>query len=572
MDETMAERPGLARLVARSLGRCGLAVALLLGLAFLGACGRGSPADPDLRLVLFITVDQLRGDMPGRAAKDGREGGFRYLLERGAVFPDVHFGHESTQTATGNATLFTGADARYHGMVANEWADEFSGKRVYCVADPAHHLLGEDSGPNAGVSPANLDASTFGDVLIRTSVGESRVFSVSTKDRGAIIPAGQLGKAFWYSKATGHYVTSSYYYTEPPVWLDAFNGSSAAASYRGAVWDLGASRERYAALDRDQQAWERDIPGLGRTFPHRLADVDDGSFASALRFTPFADEMTVDLATVMLDEEGLGQGDAVDVLAVGLSAADYIGHAFGVESLEVEDNLIRLDRQIGRLLDHIDRRVGLERTLVVLSSDHGVAPTPDYLVELGGSAGRVDVAAMLDLVRDTLSDRFGLPETTLQGFYRPSLHLNRAALSSRGLDLGEVQDSLASALLSGVPGLAHAIPAHRLENPVSGSAGDLLERVRRGYHPVRSGDLILVAAPGWMLHAHADQFAGMHGTPYMYDTWIPLLIAGPGVVAGRFEERVDATRVAPTVAALIGIPAPDAATTPAIREVIASSD
>ena len=313
---------------------------------------RNDSAKP--KLVLQITVDQLRGDLPTRYLDRLGKGGFRYLLEQGTHYTNAHYRHANTETAVGHATLFTGADPARHGLVGNNWIDQSTGELVYNTEDDRHHLIGKSPKPHKGVSPRNLLASTIGDELVVANAGRSRVFSVSVKDRGAIIPGGHAGKAFWYSKSSGKFVTSTYYYDEYPQWVNKWNEAKPADQYRGKAWKLLHDRSTYLAGKMDDRVYEASLPPLGRTFPHQYGD--NKYLYLILSLTPVGDELTLDFAKTLIENEKVGQGDYVDFMAVSFSSTDYVGHMFGPSSLESEDNVLRLDRVLAELFEFVDKK------------------------------------------------------------------------------------------------------------------------------------------------------------------------------------------------------------------------
>ncbi|MCU0989214.1 MAG: alkaline phosphatase family protein, partial [Xanthomonadales bacterium] len=409
------------------------------------ACGASAPgafaAPPDL--VVLVVVDQLRGDMPWRFRERFAQGGFRYLMDRGTSFANAQFQHANTLTAAGHATLATGGNAAQHGLVANEWFDVAQRRTVDCVEDAAYAEVGGTAGAGQGRSPHYLGSSTFGDELVLASGGQSRVFSVSLKDRSAIILGGRLGKAYWYSKASGTFVTSTYYHESAPEWLRSWNAARPADRYAQTSWGLLQDRAGYVFAGQDDRSYEQAEGMLGRTFPHPLANADLAAYYSSLRETPMADQLTLDLVRALVAAEQPGRRGATDVLAISFSATDYIGHAFGPYSLEAEDNLLRLDRTLAELFQLLEREVGLERTLVVLTSDHGVAPIPEYMAQAGFEAGRHDAARFMQQVNAGLKTRFGMSENLALTFSLPSIYLDRAAIARLGLDVAAVERAVA---------------------------------------------------------------------------------------------------------------------------------
>jgi predicted AlkP superfamily pyrophosphatase or phosphodiesterase len=509
-----------------------------------------SRSQPEIRLVLTITVDQLRGDVLSRyqdrfTADPGS--GFGYLQNHGVVFSDANFDHATTFTAVGHATLFTGAEAAVHGITGNAWL--VGNQAIWAVTDTESPIL--DGTGNGSGSPRNLLVGTLGDALIERSARPARVFSVSTKDRSAILSGGLRGKAFWFDKESGRYVTSRYYYDGTPVWLEEWNALGKVWEYRDQSWDLLEDRDAYPFADDDDAPWEPGIEHQGNRFPHALGRVVTEEYLSALRFTPMADELTLDVVYHLIDAERVGQRDGTDMLAVSLSATDYVGHAFGPSSLEAEDNLFRLDRGLRRLLDFVDARIGLDHTLIVLTADHGIPEIPERYIAKGIDSGRIDIDRLQQRVRAGLGTRFDTSRNLLVGFSNPALFLDRSAIADLHLDLEEVQ-AVAAEIARREAGIEQAIPASDI------AAGRIANRalaamLKNSFHPDRSGDVILIQKRYWYLHPGIHGYATMHGSPYRYDTHIPLIFVVPGVQAKLVTRPVHAVDMAPTVARILGV-------------------
>ncbi len=474
---------------------------LMTALAVLAWVTLASAASDPPRLVLQITVDQLRGDLPGRYADRLTEGGFRYLMEKGTWYIDAHYQHANTETAVGHATLATGADPSRHGIVANDWIDQKTGAFVYNTEDEHHHIIGQEPKAHEGVSPRNLAASTFGDELVVYNGGRSRVFSVSVKDRGAILPGGHAGKAFWFSKSSGNFVTSTYYYNDYPAWVKQWNAAKPADAFKGKSWELLNDRSTYVHGQMDDRPYEADLKPLGRIFPHPLGG-DTKYFYLLLTLTPIGDVLTLDFAKALVENEKLGQNDkgAPDYLQISFSSTDYIGHLFGPSSLETEDNILRLDRTLADLFQFIDEKVGLDHTLIVLSADHGAPEAPEYMATLGLSTGRFafDWFKTEGPLTKALQKKFGRDDL-IAGHSHPYLYLNLEAISSAGLDLADVERFVADELMK-IPGIAYALTRGDLlagritESPIQ-------NQIRRSFHPTRSGNIHMVPEQYWFLHS-----------------------------------------------------------------------
>lgn len=552
---------------------------LLAGAVAMPALAGGPPQRP--RLVLQVTVDQLRADLPLRCRDRWGDGGFRRLYDGGVVFPDAHYGYSNTETVVGHATLATGADPAVHGMIGNAWYDRAAHAMQQNVDDPRYDVAGSPEarradaarssgkGKSRGRSPAMLLAPTIADSVAQAGGGKAKVFSVSLKDRAAVPLGGRSGKAFWWSDASGEFVSSTWYFPDAslPGWAAKWNARHEADRFDGRSWSLLLPASTYRFAARDDQPWELPPAGITRTFPHRYdrAELKD-RFYPALAASPFADDLLASFTTALMKGEDVGRDDITDYVSVSLSATDYIGHRFGPDSLEMEDQVLRVDRVIAELLDAADDVAGRGRTLVVLSADHGVAePVEEGLAE-GHDAGRI-VLSQLEASPTVLAleKRFGGKFIAQNS--PPFVYLDREALARRRVDPRRVASALAAELAK-APGVAAAWTREQVESgaklPVRDAQPgvDVSRAVRRSFHPGRSGDVYVVARPGWQIAhegAGALPYATGHGTPWSYDTAVPLVFAGAGLPARTIAGPADPVDVAPTLAGLAGVPAPEMA-------------
>jgi hypothetical protein len=551
-------------------------------LSALPAAGFAAESTAPPRLILQITVDQLRGDLPLRYSDRLGEGGLRYLLDRGVVYTDAHHRHANTETIVGHTTLATGADPAVHGMVANVWLDRSSGQLTYNVEDARYPILGKGAGVDKkteidytqkaarsdGRSPAAIRVSTFGDELALHFGGKSKVFGVSVKDRGAISMAGHAGKAFWFSKKSGEFISSRFYYDEYPAWVAGWNAGDPAGRYSGGSWELMHERATYLFGTADDRPYETALPGFGRTFPHAYGKRGDKYFTTLLTVSPAGDELTLDFAKALIRNEALGRDAVPDYLAVSFSSTDYVGHIFGPSSLEAEDNILRLDRTLAELLRFVDAEIGLENTLIVLSADHGGPEAPGYLRELGFEADYVhpdafDKAGAIA----RLKTRFGIGGELITTYFHPYVYLNREVIARRGLDQAEVERAVAVELTR-FDGVALAVSSSAL---AAGGVPDtpLVRAVLRNFDPARSGDVYVVFEPNRFI-ADFDglRVAATHGSPWRYDTYVPVIFAGTGVPARRVHRRVHTVSVAPTLSRLVGAKPPTGSFAAPLVEVL----
>lgn len=533
------------------------------------------------KLVLQITVDQLRGDLIDRNIDHFSDRGFRYLIDYGTYFTDAHHRHANTETIVGHTTLATGTDPAIHGMVANLWFDRKSGKPFYNVQDQNYPLLAQAgvdqsteidptqrAATSDGRSPSAILSSTLSDEIAIGIAGKPKIFGVSVKDRGAISMAGHSGKAYWFSKSEGRFVTSSYYMDAYPDWVTAWNDSGHVLAYADKAWELKDGIETYRFGEMDDAEWETDFPGFGRVFPHPYNQSDVKYYTTLLTLSPAGDELTASFAKALIDAEKLGEDDVTDFLAVSFSSTDYVGHIFGPSSLEAEDNLRRLDETLADLLAHVNKKIGLQNTLVVLSADHGAAEVPGYLNSLGIPASYFSFDAIdKQPATESLKREFGVAQELIDNFSQPYVYLNDELIEQKGLSKSLVASKLAEELQK-MPGIAFAISS---ENLRTGRVAKtfISDAVLANFHSERSGDIYVVFEPHWFVgDMDGLQVASHHGSPWSYDTHVPIIFAGPGIKHNRIGRRVETVDLAPTISALLGIKAPSGSLGNVLTEVL----
>jgi len=533
------------------------------------------------RLILQITVDQLRGDFPWRYYDRLGEDGFRYLMKHGTVYRNAHHGHANTETIVGHTTLATGADPAVHGMIGNVWLDKTTGKLTYNVEDARYPILGKGAGVDKkteidptqkaarsdGRSPSRILVSTFSDELTLSLGGKSKIFGVSVKDRGAISMAGHTGKAFWFSKKSGEFITSKFYFDKYPKWVREWNAQKLASKYAGKSWTLLHDKSTYLFGKKDDRPYETALPGYGRVFPHPFGKPDGKYFTTLLTISPAGDELTLNFAKALIKNERLGRDKTPDYLSVSFSSTDYIGHAFGPSSLESEDNILRLDRTLAKLFRYVDDEVGLDNTLIVLSADHGSPEAPGYLKELGFEADYVDPGAWdkAGAIR-ALKKKFSVGEKLITTYFNPYIYLNRKVISEKGLNQAEVERAVAEELTR-FDGVALAVSSSAL---AAGKLPDtpLIKSILRNYNRNRSGDIYMVFEPNRFVNDLGTlKVATTHSSPWRYDTFVPIMFAGGGVPAQEISRPVETIDIAPTLSIIIGAKPPSGSTGTPLAEV-----
>ncbi len=561
-----------------------LLIALLAGNLVLCTNAALAKEPPTPRLILQVTVDALRGDLPQRHLHNMGKGGFRYLFDNGVHFSNAHYEHANTETVVGHSSLATGATPALHGMIGNVWFDKDSERLVYNVEDARYHLLSENADVDKsteldptqrvatadGRSPRALLTSTFSDELAYAYNGHAKIFAVSVKDRGAIPLAGQAGKAFWFSKAAGQFISSNYYYPRFPQWVLDWNKADPLAQYRDQAWELLKPPQDYLFGKQDNQPWETNFPGYGITFPHPWGGAaDDKYFTTKLTLGPAGDELVLAFAKTLIERENLGQDAVPDYLSLSFSSHDYVNHLFGPSSLEAEDVLLQLDRTLADLFGYIDKTVGLKHTLIVLSADHGTPDALPYLNLRGDqNSDYYDMAACMQSVEAGMAQEYGDAEGLLGDFSHPYIYLDQAVIEEAELDQLEVAQ-LAARLVEQCQGINAAIvTAGSQSAPTQTTAVE--RRVWNNYNSRRSGDVHVVLDS----NVYVNDFDGLivaatHGSPWNYDTFVPIFFSGQGINSGSVSRRVTPYDIAPTLSALLGIKPPSGSVGNPLEEVLA---
>lgn len=516
------------------------------------------------RLIVWLTVDQMSADSFERYAYLLGSGGFARLLESGLRYSAATYRHAITETAPGHASLFTGAAPAVHGIVGNSWLWPDGTARASVWDDSAPLvgpvLLEAEKQPTEGRSPRNLLVPTVGDALRRSTDGRAHVVALSAKDRGAILPGGFSGKAFWLGRAG--FLTSRYYESAPPTWLTQHHTQFPPEGYLAQGWSLIRDESVYQSPESTHALRTR---SFSAGFPHQVSS--DSSAAAVLKLTPFGDAAVLDLARSAIDAYGLGQDETPDLLSLSLSSTDYVGHYFGPESREAEDNFARLDAQLASFFEHLDAKLGAEQVLFILSADHGISQSPEYLAELGLGGERITGEELLSHARLALEKAFGRSDLLL-GLVPPSIYLDHRALAQHSLDAKDVSRVLADALEQ-LSAIARVYVTEDLLALEEGTPDDLAARVVTSLYPGRSGELYLVPAPYCQIDVEGDLVA-THGSPYGYDRHVPLILSGTGIPHGTIQRPVDPRALAGTLAALLQLPTPAAARDSRLLEALPS--
>ena len=517
------------------------------------------------KLVVGIIVDQMRFDYLTRFWEDYSEGGFKRLINGGFLCKNHHFNYAPTSTGPGHASVYTGTTPAVHGIIGNDWYDKVTDAEVYVVSDTNYNGVGTDS--DAGrMSPHRMLTTTITDQNRIHTQMRGKTIAVAVKDRGAVLPGGHTANAaYWFEGGTtGNWITSSYYMEDLPQWVKDFNTSEAVEAYKK-PWQTLKPLGEYAESGADGNPYEGRFRGeTTSAFPHDLPSLwnANGQF-DILRSTAYGDAITTDFALAVLENEELGTDAITDFLAVSYSSTDYVGHKYGVNSVEIQDTYLRLDLDLERLLLALDTKVGKGEYTVFLTADHGAIHVPSFLKDQKIPAGYLNFKKLREDFTEFLKYRYGTTDIvkTISNY---QVFLDRKVIANLDMDLDDTQEEIALEIL-GYDNMDKVFTGSQLwQNNYTRSSG-IPYLIQQGWHQKRSGDVVFVQRPGFIAYPPTGS---THGSPMVYDTHVPLLFYGTGIQKGETVKRTEIPDIAPTIAALLGIAFPNGTTGSPIAEVI----
>ncbi|MGM0547391.1 MAG: alkaline phosphatase PafA [Bacteroidota bacterium] len=509
----------------------------------------GQSAADNPKLVVGIVVDQIRYDYIPRYWNKFEDDGFKRLVNQGYSFENNHFNYFPTFTGPGHASVYTGTTPATHGIVGNAWYDRNIDESMYVVSDSTVNPVGIE-GDAGKMSPKNLLSTTMTDEL-KSASSESKVVGVSSKDRGAVLAAGHTGDAaYWYDGESGKFVSSSWYVDELPQWIQNFNDEGLAKEFSNSTWETLLSIDEYTESNEDDTPYEgtfenEDAP----VFPHDLG-ANRGDGYGIINNTPFGNTLVAELAKAAIDGEDMGSDGATDFLGVSFSSTDYVGHMYGPNSIELQDTYLRLDRDIADMLDYLDEKVGEGNYLVFLTSDHGVVDVPQELIDKNLPGGYFDSDTAVDELSEFLVTEFG-DEDWIEDYTNQQIYLDRDLVEEKGLSLKVVQDKAAEFLLQ-FEGVKSTNTAHNFQYQNFATGQQAM--YQRGFLYDRSGDVFIQLKSGWLDSDYATGTS--HGSPYNYDTHVPLIFYGWGVEQGSTTRKTAIPQIAPTISNMLNIALP----------------
>ena len=512
------------------------------------------------KLVVGIVVDQMKQEYLTRFYGNFGEGGFKRFVEEGFMARNGHYNYSATNTGPGHASVYTGTTPAVHGIVNNSWYSRSLGRSVYCAEDTTVVAVG-GTAKNGLISPMNLYSTTITDELKLYTQKQGKVIAMSIKDRGSALPGGHLSDgSYWYDSNTGEFMTSTYYMKDLPKWVKSFNSAKHVDKFLNMTWDTYLPIEKYSISGSDNSQYESGFKGKDTpTFPYNLKELrkDNGNF-SLISSTPFGNSLLTEFAISAVDAENLGQDNTPDFLAVSYSSTDYIGHNFGPQSKEVQDTYIRLDRELAKLFDALDQKVGKGNYSVFLTADHAVAENSLQMKDEGFKIDNFSNSNARKAVSAALSAKYGA-KPWIESFSN-NIHLNHKLIEAEGVDLYEMQSFVAAKMME-QDGIYIALTARDLvTNNYTKNIKNLLQNA---YHTKESGDVLVVMDPGWQ--TGGSKGTG-HGSSWTYDTHVPILFYGWGIKKGNSVREIHITDIAPSVSMLLNMRLPNGATgTPIIE-------
>lgn len=503
------------------------------------------------KLVVGIVIDQMRWDYLQRfSPRYAANGGFKRLMSKGYNCNNALIPYTPTSTACGHTGIYTGSVPAVHGITGNDWYDNEKQQYVYCTEDAAVTAVGSGNAEAGKMSPVNMFTTTICDELKLATNFKSKVVGVALKDRGGILPAGhRANAAYWYDPGSGNWITSTFYMTALPQWVNDFNKRKLVDQYYAKGWSTLYPLETYVQSTSDDNNYE--VKTLGKGFPYNLSSLIGKNF-NLVMGTPHGNSLTTQFCKTAIEQEQLGSDSVTDFLAVSYSSPDYIGHSFGANSIEIEDTYLRLDQELAELMDYLDSRVGRDQYLLFLSSDHGAAHNPRFLKDNKIPAGNVDVAKLEDAINLELKSRYGTADL-VKGIVNFQVVLNLPVIDGNSkLKKADVITSVMQ-FLEKQPGVLQVVLLDDLEKSVLNNR--IKQMMTNGYYKKRAGQIQILYKSQWM--EGFENGGTTHGGWNAYDAHIPLIWYGWNIQPGTLNREVYMTDIAPTLATLLKIQAPN---------------
>lgn len=515
------------------------------------------------KLMVTIVVDQMRYDYLQRFYNKFGNNGFKRLLNNGFVLNDVHLNYTPTHTAVGHSSIYTGTTPSIHGILANNWYDKFLHKSIYCVDDANYTTVGGNSGGEK--SPNRLQVTTVSDQLHLAQTMHGKVIGISMKDRAAILPVGHTANAaYWFNgKGNGHFITSSYYKKKLPKWVSEFNKRNLPEIFLSKDWKTLYNIKNYTESIKDNNAYEKNIKGENDvTFTHTISEIfkKEHDF-NLINVTPSANTLLLEFAKAAIQGENLGKNTYTDFLSISFSATDYIGHAFGVDSKEVEDTYIRLDKNLADLLSYLDKKVGQNKYTIMLTADHGALPTLPYLQKNRIPSLFFDEKEFTKYLKQLVKEKYKTDDL-IENFSNFQIFFNKESINKNKINSDELANFIVANIIN-YKGISKCFTAKTMQTAYFNER--IIQYTQNGYNQKLSGDVIIIPNPGTVTHMKKGT---EHGAGYDYDTHIPLIFYGYGIKKGSSNRYIKVVDIAPTLSSLLKVQAPNGNKGSIIVEVV----
>lgn len=517
------------------------------------------------KLVVGIVVDQMRYDYIERFWERFSDNGFKKLVRNGYNCKNTHYNYMPTYTGPGHASIYTGTTPENHGIISNHWYDKYTNTETYCTLDTLVNTIGSNS-KDGKMSPNKLTSTTITDELKLASNHKGKTYGISIKDRGAILPAGHNANgAFWFEGGkTGKWISSSFYMKDLPEWLKKINEANPAKKYLNKTWNTLYPIETYAQSISDDNHYEKLFKTEKTpTFPHNLPDLlDSNGNYSLIKSTPFGNTILKELALSLIKNEDLGKDIYTDFLSISFSSTDYIGHHYGPMSVEIEDTYLRLDKEIAEIISHLEKNIGKENILIFLTADHGAVNVPQYLIDNKLPGGYFYENELDSNLKIFLKKEYQV-DSLVKNVSNYQVFLNTELIQKNNWNITTIENNIANYLLT-QPGIAKSVTATALKN--TEFTDRILANAQRGFNQTRSGNVLFILESGW-IPFYKMKKGTTHGSPYHYDTHVPLIWYGKNIKPGETNREVIIPDIAATIAQLLNIQAPSACTGKPILEI-----
>lgn len=515
------------------------------------------------KLVVGIVVDQMRMEYLYRYNPYFTENGFKKLMNEGFVYTNMHYNYVPTHTAPGHASIYTGTTPVNHGIMGNSWFSRSTNKKMYCTDDINVTSLGDPEKEEEGLmSPKNLQATTVTDELKLATNFRGKVYGVSMKDRGAILPAGHFAnRAYWLSN-NGNFISSTFYGKDFPQWVTDYNKDKKYMKYINQGWKLYKDESFYKESLADDNPYEtmsfnKDKKAI---FPYDLKAAYKKDGFKIVKSTPFTSDIIVDFAKELVVKENLGQDEDTDFLAISFSATDIISHSTSPRSMETQDTYLRLDQNLADLLSFLDQKVGKDNYLIFLTSDHSGAENPLYLNDKGYNVASLKGRETEKQLKDFSIQTFG--EDFIETYSTQNVYLKEEAIQKSGKNRAEIITKLVNYIES-FPSVKRAYTEEQILN--ASPTDEHASMIFRGYDKTQNGQIYVLLKPAYMYFIKEGT---THGSSYTYDTHVPGIFYGWKIPKGVSHKKTYITEIAPTVSQKISITFPNSTSAEVLTEVL----